>query len=339
MTGFVLVKATLLFAVVWLLCRLLRRSSAPTRYTLWTMAFTSLLVLPLLPYFLSTGVLALLPKFTVPLLPGGLMVKDVGAAVQTMVGDAGAAPFVPIFGIGLVVWAAGAVYLLGRLGADLIRVRAMTARASDAPPQLRVLGERLRKEAGIRRLVRVLVSGQTSVPLTWRHRQPVILLPATSEQWPDERCEAVLRHELAHVRRSDFAGLMLVEVIRSLYWVNPLAAAAARRARLEQEMSCDDAAIGAGMTRTAYARHLLEVAREAATPGGFARAALTMARPSTLKTRIRSIMRGGGMSAGRRARVGMAALALVVFAAICAAGIDPWVCENIPVTDATRTPA
>jgi beta-lactamase regulating signal transducer with metallopeptidase domain len=171
----------------------------------------------------------------------------------------------------------------------------------------------------------------------------VILLPATSVRWPESRSEAVLRHELAHVQRSDFLGLMLVELIRSLYWFNPLSAAAARRSRLEQELSCDDAAIRSGISPAAYARHLLDVAREAAAPVPVARAVLTMARPSTLKTRVRSILRPDGASVVRRARAGLAALAVVVAGAIGAAGVDPWDCDPEPVpieiTDATRIPA
>jgi beta-lactamase regulating signal transducer with metallopeptidase domain len=343
LTGFLLVKATLLLSFVWIVCRLLHRASAPTRHTLWAIAFTSLVVMPVLPYIVSAGVLAALPKFTLPVLPAGLMVKDLGGAVQAVAGDAGSAPFVPLFVIGLVIWVAGALYLLGRLAADLLRVRAMTAASSAAPGHLGALAERLRGEAGIRRPVRVLVSGQTRVPLTWGYRRPVILLPVTSPGWPAGRSEAVLRHELAHVRRSDFLGLMLVELIRSLYWVNPLSAAAARRSRLEQELSCDDAAIRSGISPAAYARHLLDVAREAAAPVTVARAVLTMARPSTLKTRVRSSLRADDASVVRRARVGLAALAVVVAGAIGAAGIDPWDCDPEPVpieiTDATRIPA
>jgi hypothetical protein len=68
-----------------------------------------------------------------------------------------------------------------------------------------------------------------------------------------------------------------------------------------------------------------------------------MARPSTLKTRVRSILRADDASVVRRARVGLAALAVVVAGAIGAAGIDPWDCDPEPVpieiTDATRIPA
>ena len=82
LTGFLLVKATLLLSFVWVVCGLLQRASAPTRHTLWAIAFTSLVVMPVLPYVVSAGVLAALPKFTLPVLPAGLMVRDMGGACR-----------------------------------------------------------------------------------------------------------------------------------------------------------------------------------------------------------------------------------------------------------------
>ena len=99
------------------------------------------------------------------------------------------------------------------------------------------------------------------MPLTWGIARPRVLLPAGTEAWPADRLEAVLTHELAHVRRRDCAWQLVAEAACALHWFNPLAWAAARRLRLESEHACDDQVLIAGSRGADYAGHLLDVAR------------------------------------------------------------------------------
>jgi hypothetical protein len=81
----------------------------------------------------------------------------------------------------------------------------------------------------------------------------------------------------------------LSQVVCAFYWLNPLVWVAARQLRLESENACDDAVIGSGTKASAYAGHLLEIARNfslASEPRG----ALMIARPSQLESRLRSIL-------------------------------------------------
>jgi hypothetical protein len=101
----------------------------------------------------------------------------------------------------------------------------------------------------------------------------------------------VLLHELAHVERLDYAAHVLTELARCLYWPNPLVWIAARKSSLECERACDDLALEAGVRSDVYAGHLVDIAREylRATPRG----AFAMAQPSSLATRIKSILTEG----------------------------------------------
>jgi beta-lactamase regulating signal transducer with metallopeptidase domain len=71
----------------------------------------------------------------------------------------------------------------------------------------------------------------------------------------------VLGHELAHIRRSDWLVQLLAEVLRSVYWFNPVVWIACRRLRLESEQACDDAVLEMGVEGGAYATELIDLAR------------------------------------------------------------------------------
>ncbi|MEI9931543.1 MAG: M56 family metallopeptidase [Rhizomicrobium sp.] len=58
---------------------------------------------------------------------------------------------------------------------------------------------------------------------------PVILLPKSARTWPRARLQAVLLHELAHVRRRDGAMQMLALFACAIYWFNPLMGSARAR--------------------------------------------------------------------------------------------------------------
>ncbi len=189
------------------------------------------------------------------------------------------------------VWAAGALLGLGSLLVGVLRTRGEAGRARwvmDGP--LAELLERLRAEAGVRRPVLLLRGGEADMPVTWGLLRPRILLPAGAEAWPAARLRAVLLHELAHVRRGDWAVLLAVETACALYWFNPLVWAAAARLRAESEHACDDQVLRAGSRPSDYAGHLLEVARTLRAPRAAHAAAVAMARPSQIRGRLLAVL-------------------------------------------------
>ena len=125
------------------------------------------------------------------------------------------------------------------------------------------------------------------MPMTWGWRRPVVLVPAGAETWPESRRRAVLLHELSHVARGDYAAQIAAEVVRALYWFNPLVWTAARRLRLESEQACDDKVLTAGAQAADYAGDLLDIARSFR--AGRA-AGLAMARPSQLAGRLLAVL-------------------------------------------------
>jgi hypothetical protein len=106
----------------------------------------------------------------------------------------------------------------------------------------------------------------------------------------------VLCHELAHIRRGDWVIQIAAQLVRSIYWFNPLLWMACARLRLESEQACDDRVLNLGVERTEYATQLLDLARAFKKNGrtlSFGSPAPAIAHPSSLERRIRAMLNAG----------------------------------------------
>src|SRR4029077_16412802 len=97
-------------------------------------------------------------------------------------------------------------------------------------------------------------------------------------------------HELAHVRRLDFLTQLLARIACAVYWFNPLAWLASARGRIEQELACDDLALGRGFKPADYAEHLLTVLRGTSVRGMASTVAPAMAGSLRIERRQRLIL-------------------------------------------------
>jgi len=210
--------------------------------------------------------------------------------VLTLVWTAGfAISFVVLlFGYGRLVWIRRASHPLN--SEEWSRVAELVGRAYDLP-----------------RAPRILQNERLSVLFTWGWRRPCLLVPAGAPSWPAERIHAVLCHELAHIRRGDWIVQMTAELVRAVYWFNPLFWVACRRLRRESEHACDDAALNAGISGSDYAAHVLDVVKSLREPKRTWSYALSMATPSTLERRFKAIL-DPALNRKRLTRVSLAAI-------------------------------
>ena len=203
------------------------------------------------------------------------------------------------------VWLAGAVVLLLRSGVGLVGARRLADRAR-------------RTENGF------WLSPDVEGPVVVGVLSPAILLPLGADCWTGERLRAVLLHESAHVRRRDGLALLAAQVACALYWFQPLAWLVRGRLRQECELAADEDVLAAGFRPTAYAEHLLAVARAFSVPaGGIAMAA----RPSALGRRIQVLVsRDAPPAPLSRARAGVlltVATGLLAVVACTGAAVAP----------------
>lgn len=284
----------------------LQRASAAWRHLLLATAF---------------GVVLLAP-FTGFLLPRLEPVRRIHSTIIMVVGPDDKAPSrsqqehgSDWSGALLWIWGAGALVLLARMAFALHSAR-HTSQA--APTELRTAGEEIATKLGIRRTVRFEESSAAIVAETRGLIRPVVTLPVSADQWPEQRKQIVLAHELLHIARHDWIATVLAEVATCLHWFNPLAWVALRELRREREVACDDAVLSLGVDGCDYAGHLIAIVsglRCAPQP-----AAVAMAQASHLEKRIESILKPdtprGGVT--MKAHFGAAAFAACLLVAVSA---------------------
>jgi beta-lactamase regulating signal transducer with metallopeptidase domain len=316
--GAMLVASALLMALAWL-AAFARRASL--RHLVWAAAFGALIALPALALMVPGAiVLTVSPPATLQPPP---VAMDLVAATP-------APPPAPegfVFDLGDVaialigIWLAGVVLIALRHLIAAFLLRAML-RDSDAHPF-----DDSELPAPARHYALRLSRGARG-PLTWGIIRPVILLPDTAQFWHHERLQAVLRHEIAHVGRRDGLTQALALAASALYWPNPLVWLGLRKLRHEAEIAADDAVIASGMTPSDYAGELLHMAKEYRAQG--LSAALSMAAPSALPARVKSILAPTLSRSGVTSMdvLKMTAIALLTTSALVAA--RPSLAQDVP---------
>lgn len=191
----------------------------------------------------------------------------------------------------VLLWIAGLAAGLGLLSIGLIRLRWIESRATPVLTRAWVdEASAIAREYGLRRPPVVLQSDRPALLVTWGLRRPTILVPAAADGWSNDRIRVVLRHELAHIRRSDWILQITGEVVRCVYWFNPIVWIACRRMRQESEHACDDAVMKTGITGHMYATHLLEIARAFRGRRQMWSPAPAIAQPSSLERRVHAML-------------------------------------------------
>jgi len=142
-----------------------------------------------------------------------------------------------------------------------------------------------------RRQVRIFTShGQTDVPFAGGLIRPYVVLPARlSERLSSPEREAVIEHELAHIRYFDLALLLPLEFLGDLCWFVPGLKWRLSKLRSLLEQRADECAVKAGVAPGSLASALL-VAAELAAPEGGAPLLAVAREPSTLQVRVRRLL-------------------------------------------------
>jgi beta-lactamase regulating signal transducer with metallopeptidase domain len=224
--------------------RALDRTQANARYLA---ACTGLALMILAP---ASSVLA--DRGTVPLESATL-----AAASGELVRSVSNAQALPVAVAG---WMAGVVLLSIRLLASCIRVERLKRATRDVDEgiarRVRVLAHRL----GVERAISVGESALVRVPTVVGCLRPVILLPASVVTgMPAAHLDALLAHELAHVRRHDYFVNVLQSIVETLLFYHPAVWWCSRQIRIEREHCCDDLVVEVCGDRLVYATALTQL--------------------------------------------------------------------------------
>src|SRR5215475_3145118 len=257
--------------------RMLRGSSTNTRYTA---ACVALLLMSSLPLF-AISIISLSmsgktasgppPQFVAQTSSQPQPVEIEPAIVLTQTDIASAsprpwlsfrpAPVTPLLPWMILLWLLGVVFFSFRLVGGWFytqRLKSYGTRPLEEgwEQTLRRLCDRLRAP----RPARLLESALVKVPMVIGWLRPVILLPvgALTGLTP-QQLEAIIAHELAHIRRHDYLINLLQAVVETLLFYHPAVWWVSRRIRQEREHCCDDLAVVVCGDALTYARALLEM--------------------------------------------------------------------------------
>jgi len=170
------------------------------------------------------------------------------------------------------------------------------------------------QEFGVSRKVTLAISDELRVPAAIGFWKPMVILPAWAvKELSADELNAILIHELAHLKRYDDITNLAQKVIRAMFFFNPAVLWLENRLSLEREMACDDAVLAETENPRAYAECLVAVAEKSFVRRGMSLAQAAVSRMRQTSRRVAQILDGERRSA---ARVWKPALALMtVFAA------------------------
>lgn len=228
-----------------LLLTLLRGASARRRYAVCAAALLLCLVLPL------------------------AQCLDLAPAEVEFSGESPLAAQMPAL---VSAWALGTALMLGRIALGLAWVRRARQRSTPAPGAWQSRLDDLARRMGLRRAVPLRLLPGLTGPITLGVLRPCVLLPAALlSRLPADLLEALLAHELAHVRRWDYLANLLQSAVEALLFFHPVVWWLSARMRAERELVADEISAGLlgpadGGRRLAQALHALSELQPGAVP-------------------------------------------------------------------------
>jgi beta-lactamase regulating signal transducer with metallopeptidase domain len=170
-------------------------------------------------------------------------------------------PGVPWLAFVVGAWAVGVLLLSVRTAGGLLLTRGLRREAvavTSVNWQRRM--ESLSRRLKVKRVVQFCESARAQVTTTLGWLRPMVLVPAGFLlQFPADQIEALLAHELAHIRRLDYLVNIVQTVVETLFFYHPAVWWVSRRIRQERENCCDDIAVAVLGDPVAYAKALSDL--------------------------------------------------------------------------------
>lgn len=244
--------------LLWVALATLRNGSARLRYMLSCAALAIMIALPVITVWVvySAPVAASTPADQVVDIAHSAGSAALSAAASLPAWVAALEAWV------LPVWLAGVLIFAVRLIWSSRHAARLQREGDPAEASLIDTVSRLARRMNIGCPVRVLISRLTDSPGVAGWLRPVILLPAaTLLSLSVEQLEAVLAHELAHIRRHDYLVNVLQTLAETLFFYQPAVWWVSSRIRNERELCCDDLAVEICGDAVGYARALTKLER------------------------------------------------------------------------------
>lgn len=226
-------------------------------------------------------------------------------------------------------WLLGTLAFASRMISGWLYTEKMREHAIPVEPHWMETLTRLLDQVGIWRKVSLAISTFTEVPVLVGYVKPVVLFPAAMfTGLSSAQVEAILVHELMHIRRNDYLINLFQLAVEAIFFFNPFIWLLSHQIRKEREFACDDAVVRSGGDSLAYANALVQL--EEIRHGRFSAALSVAGERSELFTRIKRIM--GSTTRSYSGMERLLPLGLLVGGLICAS----WL--TVPASTNNTTP-
>lgn len=259
-------QSTIFLVAVGLLTLILRKNPARARYSLWLAASVKFLIpfslLITAGSHLSRGAArtnggfyhaidTVVQPFALPLIP-----ETSGAYSSTVLPRA-----TPLVSILLAAWLFGFLVILS---VWFVRWRRISATVRNAAPlregrEVEAL-RRLECIGRVRKRIEILLSRASLEPGIFGIARSVLIWPeGLSERLENAHLEAILAHELCHVRRRDNLAAAIHMLVEAIFWFHPLVWWLGARLVEERERACDEEVLEMGNERQVYGESILKI--------------------------------------------------------------------------------
>jgi beta-lactamase regulating signal transducer with metallopeptidase domain len=291
-------QSTLFAGIVWLMTLMLRENRAAARHSLWLAASVKFLI----PFSLLVAIGTQLQWLVSPPARVSMVMESLAQPFGTsgssnvVVSSSSAATSLP--SVLLFVWILGFLANILWWAVRWLQLRRSVRQAT--PVNLNVA-------------IRTVVSRDRLEPGVFGIFRPVLLLPeGITDRLSSEQLQAVLAHELCHVRRRDNLTAAVHMFVEALFWFHPLVWWIKRRLIDEQERACDEEVLRLGGDPRVYAESILKICEFYLTSPSMCVSGITS---SNLKKRIGDIMKN---RVGRELSLTRSLLLIVVALAVLA---------------------
>jgi len=246
-------------------------------------------------------------------------------------------PIPAIAAVLLGVWAAG---FAGVLAVWLMRWRTIahtlrTGTVVSEGPEVRALRQ-FERQMGVRRPIRLLKCSSSLEPGIFGIVRPVLLWPeGISAHFTGSHLQAVIAHEVCHVRRRDNLAAAIHMLVEAVFWFHPLVWWLGTRLMRERERACDQKVLELGSARAVYAESILKTCQFCV---GSPLPLVSGVTGAELKQRIADIMTGEiARRLGFSAKFALSSSALLVLAGPMMFGVyRVYVCDGEAYTPVAR---
>jgi beta-lactamase regulating signal transducer with metallopeptidase domain len=260
-----LLFGSIIAPATWAFLRLNGTKSSRTRFAVW---FSALLLVFILPWFSGISANAASPE------------SHSGVALSAFWAIA-------IFWI----WAIGASLALLRVGFAFYQ--SLRLRDSSQAIEYEQFDGLAGSLSGNFRGAELRISDEVRTPTAIGFFRPLILIPSWAlKELSDNELQAVLIHELEHLRRWDDWTNFAQKIVSALFFFHPAVWWMDRNLALEREIACDDAVLARTPDHHAYAACLVRVAEKSLLHKGLALAQAIIGRVGQTTLRITRILAG-----------------------------------------------